>query len=301
MAQHQVSGMEMLARGLGLLRIEIGRKQLDRQVHLFQSNFGIHPFHVARVWSDMLTTTIPDAQLNPSKEKPEHMLTALFFLRVYPTEDQKVSPLNLDPKTSRKWQWIFVKKIAALKDLKIVWPNDWGQAVFIMSVDGTHCCINEPRDPVMRKHKKWYSHKNSGPGVNYEVALHLWENRVVHTFFSGPAGESNDITAYRQMLKARIPAGKMIIADHGYRSKFEDEREKIRVSSSLDTDAVREFKNSAKTRQESFNDRLKRFNVLSLKFCHGFNNHPVCFDAVLVLCQYGMEGNYRFSCPLFDV
>lgn len=36
----------------------------------------------------------------------------------------------------------------ALKTQKIMWPNDWGKDIWIITVDGTHCWINEPRHQI---------------------------------------------------------------------------------------------------------------------------------------------------------
>ena len=46
---------------------------------------------------------------------------------------------------------------------------------FLYSVDGTHCRIKEPRS---NPDKLWYSHKYNKPGVSYEIALHLYKDKV---------------------------------------------------------------------------------------------------------------------------
>jgi hypothetical protein len=59
----------------------------------------------------------------------------------------------------------------------------------------------------------------------------------------------------------------------------------------------------AKDRQESFNSRLKAFNVLSARFRHGsstkdkMDRHKACVEAICVLVQYDMDNGY----PLFQV
>jgi hypothetical protein len=54
--------------------------------------------------------------------------------------------------------------------------SDWNEhndgIIFFMSVDGTHCPIEEPH-PFS---KKWSSHKFGGkPGLNYEIGLKIDE------------------------------------------------------------------------------------------------------------------------------
>jgi hypothetical protein len=61
-------------------------------------------------------------------------------------------------KTIRHWCWYYLKKIAALKSQKIVWPEEWSDEdteldlpVFLCTVDGTHCRILEPYHPLYVK------------------------------------------------------------------------------------------------------------------------------------------------------
>jgi hypothetical protein len=42
---------------------------------------------------------------------------------------------------------------------------------FILSVNGVHCHINEPKDPKYRENPKYYSHKFKQAGYAYEVRL----------------------------------------------------------------------------------------------------------------------------------
>jgi hypothetical protein len=108
-----------------------------------------------------------------------------------------------------------------------------------------------------------------------------------------PAGE-NDISIFKgRGLYEMIPDGHWAIADSGYRGV----PTKIRTSSSLDKEAVRELKSRAKARHETFNGRLKNFSVLSSRWRHDIALHGIVFDAVCVICQYQLEN----GSPLFDV
>ena len=59
-----------------------------------------------------------------------------------------------------------------------------------------------------------FSHKFHQSGYAYEVALSIWENRVV--YINGPflAGKS-DLEIFRGGLKKKIPKGKKVVADQG--------------------------------------------------------------------------------------
>jgi DDE superfamily endonuclease len=126
-----------------------------------------------------------------------------------------------------------VKKICILRnfcslyskfcvDEKIVWEdhnfahnnNENGHTSWVLSVDGTHCLIREPRTVP---DKDWYSHKPHKPCVAYEIAVSLKESKIA--WVSGPhkAGET-DLVIIRKAdgLLSRIPDGFKIIGDKGY-------------------------------------------------------------------------------------
>jgi hypothetical protein len=49
--------------------------------------------------------------------------------------------------------------------------NDEKVTVFIISVDGVHCRINEPKHPTLSRDKRYYSHKFNQAAVNYELGI----------------------------------------------------------------------------------------------------------------------------------
>ena len=100
----------------------------------------------------------------------------------------------------------------------------------------------------MRKNPQWYSHKFNLPGVNYEVCIHLWENRCVWAKTLVKASV-HDLTAFRDELKAMIPAGKRVIAYSGYYLFRDGENKIVAFPNSMDSEAVREFKNAARARR----------------------------------------------------
>jgi hypothetical protein len=157
-------------------------------------------------------------------------------------------------------------------------------------VDGVHTNINEPRTEPS---SKWYSFKYNKPGLAYEIGIAIFHNKVV--WINGPfqAG-NNDLMIFRKPdgLKSKLPAGKMAIADRIYTPD-----EQCSTRNALDSQIVARFKNRAQARQESFNSRIKTFNILSHRFRHGHKKHYIAFEAVVVLAQYDMDnGN-----PLFAV
>ena len=152
--------------------------------------------------------------------------------------------------------------------------------------------MNEPRHPTLSKNPKYYSHKSGQAGLDYELGISVHDSRLV--WMSAPYKASvHDITIFREQLMAKIPAGKKVIGDKGYRG----EKAVISTPNSHDPHDVRRFKSRARARHESFNAKIKNFACLDVRFRHGIDNHRICFEAVCVIVQYQLEN----GSPLFDV
>jgi hypothetical protein len=122
-----------------------------------------------------------------------------------------------------------------------VWPQHWkgGAAdvreIFLISVDGVHCRINEPKHPTLSKNPGFYSHKFHSAAVDYEIAISIFTQQVV--WVNGPHKVArHDITVYqngkkkeeegkeedkddtkeKEALIDKIPKGKLGIGDNGY-------------------------------------------------------------------------------------
>lgn len=175
--------------------------------------------------------------------------------------------------------------------LQIVWPDSWDE-IYTVTVDGVHTRVNEPKHPTLSKNPKYYSHKFKQAAVDYELAISIFENKLVWMRGPRPAGEP-DITVFRQRLKSKIPPGKRGLGDNGYRG----EKCIISTPNPEDTREVRKFKSRARARHETFNARLKNFRCLDVRFRHGIKKHKMAFEAVCVICQYQLEN----GSPLFEV
>jgi SRSO17 transposase len=146
-----------------------------------------------------------------------------------------------------------------------------------------HCRINEPRKTPSAG---WYSKKYNKAGVSYELGIAIHHNKLVWINGPFPAG-TNDITIYRKPngLMSKIPAGKHVIGDQGYRG----EPGTISTRNRFDTPAVKKLKCRTKARHESFNSRIKDFKVLDERFRHGLQKHKACFEACCVIVQYDLD------------
>lgn len=291
---------QMFRRGCKLVGIPLtgGRMKKAGRIELFKSFFGKHPNQLATVWNDLMTTTIVAARVDRQDVDLKGFFAALTFLKIYDKEHVRRVHFKMEEKSLRELTWFWVTKIAALKALKIVWPEDdeW-KTTFIISVDGTHFQINEPRNPTYKKHPQNYSHKFNTAGINHEIGIHLFEQRCVHAKVWDYASKQ-DKTIFKIELQQKIPAGKRVICDNGYEGVPSMES----AYNQFDTEAVKAFKKRAKARHESFNGRLKNFACMDTRFRHGIAKHQLCFDAVVVLTQYSIEDvNPESGEPLFDI
>jgi len=259
------------------------------------SEYGSGPHVHAAMFNDMKTLANNGnaGQGTPLRSNPIQFLLACDWLKNYSYYTKLASKYKKQEATCGKWIWYYVEKINELFELKIVWtwhanqnnPNE----IFIASVDGTHCRINEPGG-FDRRYK---SHKHGKAALNYEVGLHLSESKIVHV--CGPTFQQNDGTVSQRPdgIQAKVPAGKKIIADKiyiGYGNCFS-------TPNNRDPEPLKKFKDRARSRHETVNARLKKFRVLSATFHHKKELHGAVFRAVCVIVQYEMD----LGTPLFDI
>ena len=140
-----------------------------------------------------------------------------------------------------------------------------------------------------------YSHKFNGPGLAYELAMSIFEPKLV--WLKGPMkpGEvGNDLAVYKSEIKQKIPAAKKIVVDSVYKDKKDP---RLARKNAHDPEDLRRFKARASARQEAFHSRIKRFACLQNPFRHSMDRHGTCFVAICVICQYEMD----LVTPAFDV
>jgi hypothetical protein len=193
---------------------------------------------------------------------------------------------------------ILLLLLTPLLQIKWLFDTEGIDETFILSVDGVHCKIMEPRtDPG----SKWYSVKSNGAGLAYELAIAINHNQLCWINGPFPAG-TNDMSIFKKPngLRSRMPRGKRVIADEGYVG----EPWMLSTRNPLDSTPLKDFKRRAKGRQESFNSRIKCFNILKHEFrgkgsqgVGKLEKHKRAFEACCILVQYEM-GNGR---PLFEV
>jgi len=263
----------------------------------FATHFGSKPVVYAAIWADLQRTENEDAKVDVvnDRTKIEHLLIATHFFKCHSKENEAEAIFKLSDRSIRKWVWFYAARLQALKSEKIAFPSRWSpddtqpESTFILLVDRVHCRMHEPMHGTCSKNPKCCSHKFKQAGLDYEIALSIFENKCVWVNGPFPAGK-NDISVFRSLdgLKEKMTTvanGKLGIADLGYRG----EAATLTTPNSHDDSAVREFKSRVLARHEKFNGQVKNFGCLSERFRHCIVKHQMCFDSIVVICQHQLE------------
>lgn len=218
------------------------------------------------------------------------------YLKLYEEADVRSSRFDINLNDLMELTWLFVDRIAALKEHKIKCPAVW-PAKLGATVDGTQTRANEPRDPDMRRNPKNYACKHNFAGLNHQIVLSIWTNHVWCARVGDP-GSTHDVTAIRKEFLAMVPDGCRVIADSGCSGKTALEKKTLAVDNNLDDDDVKLLKAEAKSRQEQFNKRLKLHHCMTKKFTNGVDKAKKCIDAIVVLTQHAIEDTSIYGEPL---
>jgi hypothetical protein len=274
---------DVLSLGLSLVGFKGDRQNVGDTLNnrRFRAFYGVGPKALARLFND----------LHANKPDIVKYMMAVNWLKLYDTEHVLSARWDVSENRLRDILKQYAAMIQGLKQSKVTWGNFDEDEVFIISVDGVHCKIQEVRkDPGA----KWFSHKSNGPGVSYELGIAIRSNSLV--WINGPFPASrHDITIFRSPddpdngLMARIPEGKRAIGDSGYKG----EPTKVSITRDGDSYEVKRFKARVKSRHETFNSRIKSFAILNMPFRHDcFDLHKTVFEAVCICVQYDIENGH---------
>ena len=160
----------------------------------FKDYYYATPETCSKVYEDIQSI---ECKAKVSKPDPKYLLLGLFYLKKYPTKHDMAGFLDGCEKTALTQSKKYVDAIQGLKDMKIKWifgEESNLQETFIVSVDGIHCCIQEPR---LEPSSKWYSNKHHGAGLVYELGIAIWHNQLVWINGPFPCG-NNDWTVFNK-------------------------------------------------------------------------------------------------------
>ena len=135
----------------------------------FRAFYYCAPETCEYIFQDLQVTEDLDAQV--SNPDASQFLLGLNYLKEYPTKYGLAAYLDSTEKTALKWAEYYVRKIAALK-YPFYDPNN--EEIFMVSVDGIHCRIHEPR---VLPSSSWYSKKFNKAGLVYELGIAIFHNQ----------------------------------------------------------------------------------------------------------------------------
>lgn len=261
--------------------------------------FGAPIKVITLLWNQILPLLTKD---EARSARPKHLLWALVFLKVYSTTQVHCCIVRWpDPKTYRKWSWLFVYKIAQLKYDIIRLDNrfdKWNQkSQALMSIDGVDCMANEP----FPFDTTYYSQKFNGPALKYEVGVSIATGYIVWTNGPFKAGKP-DAEVFKDDLVHLLAEDEVVEADGGYRG-----HNKLMAPTVATSRVDRKAKSVVRGRHENINGRLKIFNVLVVPFRHSnprnqmHNKHGACFDAIAVITQLKLENGESLYDVDYDV
>jgi len=122
----------------------IDRAGIQSNITRFKKHHGCNPSVAARAFENLQATDNREARLGRNKISCFCFLQSLNFLHVCDMEERQEPTFDRLPKTLRKWVWWDVKKVAALKHLEIVWPDEFPHVdECVISIDCTDCPIEE--------------------------------------------------------------------------------------------------------------------------------------------------------------
>lgn len=278
----------------------------EKMMAEFNSVLGSDAETLSDLWSALQTTNIPQARIRGTEEHLKYFLATHHWLKTYPTwNHMAVNFKKIDlgcRDTISKKVFAMVRRFSYLMSTKITWPEEFNRddtVTLIYTVDGKHCRVYEQPHPEMTKDRKWYSHKFKGPGVTYEVALHIWKSKIIHISKGIRKASVHDKTMYTEPggLRSKTREGKMGIADGAYKAGEAEEPLPIFRPNSHNRPLARKFSARARARQESHYGRIDNFKCMKETWRHGVDLHCVTFEAINVILQYQYDNGH----PLFDV
>jgi hypothetical protein len=197
---------------------------------------------------------------------------------------------------SRHPPWKWVTHIGSLKAIKIQ-ANFTIDEIYAISANGIDFKIWEKKHPKYKIDTKACSHKFKVCGAKSLIALSLEEAKCV--FFAGPylAGVSDSETMVESGLQdLLLQHNKVVMVNRDHHLHILKHRETHAYPDEIDPPDLHNFKSRARLRQETFNGRLRCFEVLSCTFTNGWDKHKLAFEAVVITVQYQMENGSPILC-----
>ena len=143
---------EMMIYGLRLIKYtkkKIQKANPNFNIVRLKSHFGPSPRCACSIWEALNwhedTGVCTENNFFDTSLELNHFLMGLHMLRKYPTEIDREPIFDVPIRKGWEELWKYIKKIQALKEEKIFWPELDDDTIWVISVDGTHVKKNKPR------------------------------------------------------------------------------------------------------------------------------------------------------------
>lgn len=167
--------------------------------------------------------------------------------------------------------------------------NDIGNDCLV-SVDGTDF-------QILRKGRKFYSHKFKKSGLRYEVAICIRTGDIVWISGPFPAGRWSDINIFRNGIIHHLDKNERVEADDGYigeSPRYIKCPQGVTANRKKRTEIMQTI---VRRRHETVNKRFKDWGILRQIFRHNPTSHGDIFRAIAVITQMAINNGE----PLFHV
>ncbi len=163
----------------------------------------------------------------------------------------------------------------------------------LMLIDGTDFQITQ-KDPATRGNAS-ASHKYAGKSAHrYELGIDILAGNLVWVSRPYPAGKWNDINFFLNELAHCLEPGERVEANNGYVRHAD----KIKCpNNDCNPEENLAMQARLRSRHETFNARLKFWDMLRQVYRHGITQHRNVFYVCAVLTQLAVTNNE----PLFQV
>ena len=293
-----LSPNDVLRRGLQLVGFRAGNKTKESISLHFRSFYGSSQLDLAQMWYDICYASSPLPKNDRGEKGFKKFMAAHYFLWHYPKNAKTASSrFGASEKLMQgKILWTWISRIQALKTKKIKWMHSFrsvNSSTFIITVNCVDFKIHEPTDRHLPKAEKYFSQKHGSAGLKYEIAISVFESKVVWVNGPFPCGQHDGVVfgegGLREKMLNDAAPGKRGIADGIYQKH----KDLLSIPNTMDSKELHNFKSRARLRQEVFHGRMKNYECLSNCFRHSIEKHKMATEAVITTLCYQMDNGAR--------
>lgn len=305
---------DCLRYGLKFVKIAEWQQELmsdAAKMKKFRAHYGSTPLSIAEMWYDLQQGYFPDATLTDQENSIDgfkRYMMCHFYLWTGPKNASVTSSLFdcCEQYALGRKLWGMIGKMAALLPRKIHWDDTLADPTgsdFVGSIDCTDFKIWEPRHHIdLPFDSSFYSQKIKHAAWKYEIVMDITQAKCMSVVGPFPAATS-DIEVFRSQTKnvmLAMPPGKMLIADGVYLAGRLHQDEVGMFSNpnpGLDHPDLHRVKSRLRARHETFNGRIKNYDILKKGFeSVNRDHHEAATKAVCTITQYEMDN----GSPVFD-